>query len=57
MFLHFISIFFFIIPVVKENKRPKIALAIPTGLSIILTKETIDIPPLIADKAIKVLSK
>ena len=45
------------IPVLKENARLKIALAILTGAPITLTKEIIDTPPLVADKAIKVFSK
>ena len=44
------------IPVVKENIRPKLALAIPIGAPIILVKEIIDIPPLATDKTIKSLS-
>ena len=34
---------FFIIPVVKENTRLKLALAIPTGAPIMLAKEITDI--------------
>ena len=45
------------IPVVKENIKLKLALAIPTGALITLIKEIRDIPPLYADKTIKVLSK
>ena len=48
---------FFIIPVVKENTRVKLALAIPTGTPITLAKEIMDTPTLVADKTIKVLSK
>ena len=48
---------FFMISVVKENTRLKLALAIPAGTPIILVKVIIDIPTLIADKTIKVLSK
>ena len=47
---------FFIIPVVKENARVKLALAIPAGVPVMLAKEIIDTPPLVADKTIKVLS-
>ena len=47
---------FFIIPVVKENARVKEALAKPAGIPITLVKEMILIPPLVADKTIKVLS-
>ena len=48
---------FFIILFFKENTRVKLAPAIPAGIIISLTKEIIDIPPLVADKSIKVLSK
>ena len=41
--------------VAKENIKLK--LAIPAGAPIILEKEIIDIPPLAADKTIKILSK
>ena len=41
---------FFIIPVVKENARLKLALAIPAGTPITLVKEIRDIPSLVADK-------
>ena len=59
MFLPFISCYFqfFSIPVVKESIKLKLALVIPTGAPIILAKEIIDIPPLVADKTIRVLSK
>ena len=43
--------------VVKENIKLKLALAIHTGTPITLLKEITNIPPLVADKAIKVLSK
>ena len=58
MFLFlFLVIFnsFFIIPVANKNIRLKLALAIPTGTPITLAKEIILIPPLVADKTIKVL--
>ena len=42
------------IPVVNENIRLKIAFAIPAGAPVILVKEIIDIPPLVADKTIKI---
>ena len=45
------------IHVVKENTRLKVALAIPTETAITLVKEIILIPPLVADKTIKALSK
>ena len=47
----------FFIPVVKEYTRLNLALAIPTGTAIALTKEIILIPLLVADKTIKALSK
>ena len=47
---------FFIIPVVKENTRVKLAVCIPAGAPITLAKEIIDTSPLVADKIIKVLS-
>ena len=45
------------IPVVKEKPKLKLTLIIPTGSPIILEKEIIDIPPLVADKTIKALPK
>ena len=45
------------IPVVKENTRLKLALAIPTGTLITLTKAIKNTTPLVADKAVKVLPK
>ena len=47
---------FFIIPVAKEKARVNLALTIPAGIPITLVKELILIPPLVADKTIKVLS-
>ena len=47
---------FLIIHVFKENTRVKIAVATPTGTPITVVKEIIDTPPLVADKAIKILS-
>ena len=47
---------FFIIPVVKENRSVKLALAVPAGAPIKLAKEIIDTPPLVAYKAINVFS-
>ena len=41
----------------KENTRLKIALVIPTGTPIKLVKEIILILSVVADKAIKTLSK
>ena len=59
MFLLFFLVMlnnFCIIPVVKENTRVKLALAVPSGTPITLTKEIKDTPPLFADKTIKFLS-
>ena len=58
-FFLFLVIFnsFFIIPVVKENIKLKLALGIPTGTPKSLVKEIIDIPPFVADKTVQVLSK
>ena len=50
-----ILIIFFIIPVVKEKIKVKLALAIPTGAPTMLVKEMIDIPPVVAFKIIKIL--
>ena len=47
---------FLIIPVVRENIKAKLALAIPTGAPTMLLKEMIDTPPLVAPKTIKILS-
>ena len=44
------------IPVVKEKAKVKLVLAIPTGAPIILVKEEIDTPPVVALKTIKILS-
>ena len=46
----------FIISVVKENTRVKLALAIHAGTPITLAKKIIDIPLLVTDKTIKALS-
>ena len=43
------------IPIVKENTNLKLALAIPTRVSIILEMEIVDIRRLFADKIIKIL--
>ena len=58
LFLFFLVIFnnFFTISVVKEKIKVKIALAIPTGAPIILVNEISDTPPVVALKAIKILS-
>ena len=47
---------FLIIPVVRENIKVKLALAIPTGAPATLVNEMIDTPPLVAPKTIKTLS-
>ena len=46
---------FFIIPVVKEKIKVKLALAIPAGAPTVLTDE-IQTPRLVALKTIKILS-
>ena len=46
----------FIIPVVKENTKVKLALAVPAATPITLVKEIALIPPLVADHTIKILS-
>ena len=48
---------FFTIPVVKENTKLKLVLAIPPGAPVTLAKEAIEVPPFVADKTIKDLSK
>ena len=57
-FLFFLVIFsnFLTIPVVREKIRVKLALAIPTGAPTTLVNEQIDTPPVVALKAIKILS-
>ena len=59
LFFSFLVIFnsFVVIAVMKENTRLKIALVIPTGTPIKLVKEIILILSVVADKAIKTLSK
>ena len=47
---------FFIIPVVREKIRIKLAPAIPTGAPTALTEEMIQTPPVVALKTIKILS-
>ena len=44
-------------PVDNENARIRLALAIPTGVSIIIANHAIEMLPLVADKTIKDLSK
>ena len=48
---------FFIIPVDNENAKLKLALAIPTGASIIVANYAMEMLPLVADKVINDLSK
>ena len=47
---------FLIVPVTIERIKVKLALAFPAGTPIILVNEIIDIPPVVALKAIKILS-
>ena len=47
---------FLIIPVVREKIRVNLALAIPTGAPVMLVKEMIGIPTLVALKTVKTLS-
>ena len=47
---------FFIIPVVREKIKLKLALAIPAGAPTSLADEMIQTPLLVAIKAIKILS-
>ena len=44
------------IPVVREKIKVKLALAIPTGASVAVVNEIIDISPVVALKIIKILS-
>ena len=48
---------FFTIPVVVKNEKLKLALAIPTVAPMTVANDAIDIPPILADKTIKDLSK
>ena len=48
---------FFTIPVVTENAKLKLALAIPTGAPITVANDAVETPPLAADKTIKDFSK
>ena len=48
--------YFFIIPVVREKTKVKLALAIPPGAPTIVVNETIDTPAVVALKTIKILS-
>ena len=47
---------FLTIPVVREQIKVKLALAIPTGAPLILVNEIIDTPSVVALKTIKILS-
>ena len=56
LFLFFFLVIFdnfLTIPVVRENNKVRLALAIPTGAPTILVNEIIDTPPLAALKTIK----
>ena len=55
LFLFFLVIFnnFFIIPVVREKNKVRLALAIPTGAPTTLVNEISDTPPIVALKTIK----
>ena len=44
------------IPVVNEKIKVKLGLTIPTGAPIAVVNETIDIPPVVPLKTIKILS-
>ena len=44
----------FTIPVVREQIRKKLPLAIPTGAPTMLVNEQIDTPPIVALKTIKI---
>ena len=48
---------FFTIPIVIENAKLRLALAIPTGTPVTVANEAIETLPLITDKTIKDLSK
>ena len=48
---------FLIIPVEIENERIKLSLAIPTGATIAIANDAIEILPLAQDKTINELSK
>ena len=58
LFLFFLVLFnnLLTIPVVKENVKVKLALAIPTGAPIIPVNEKSDTPPVVTLKTIKILS-
>ena len=47
---------FFIIPIVSEKNKVRLALAIPTGAPTTLVNEMIETPPLVALKTTKVWS-
>ena len=50
------NLIFFIIPVIKEKIKVKLALAIPTGAPTTLTEEIMQTPALVVLKTIKILS-
>ena len=47
---------FFTIPLEIENARLKLALAIPTGVTITVTNDAIEMLPVVIDKAINHIS-
>ena len=47
---------FFVISVAKENTIANPALAIPRGAPTVVAWETIQTPPIVAERAIKILS-
>ena len=49
--------FLLLLTVARENTRLKLALAIPAGIPVTLTKILTDTSPLVADKTIRALSK
>ena len=52
LFISCYAQYFFVIPVIKENKRVKLALAIPAETHVTLGKEIMDTPRLVADKSL-----
>ena len=48
---------FFIIPVVREKIKVKLALAVPFGAPTSLADQMIETPPLVELKTIKILSR
>ena len=58
LFIFFLAVLnnFFVIPVVREKSKVRLALAIPTGAPTILVNKIIDTPPLVALNTIKAWS-